>query len=74
MLVRAGAYRARTTEDQTGASAGGTNSGLTYGLGAGFMLWKLGVRAEWQRYDNVGTPSTRKDDVDAISVGALIKF
>lgn len=74
VLVRLGAYRARTTEDQTGASTGGTNSGLTYGLGAGFMLWKLGMRAEWQRYDNVGTPSALKDDIDVISVGALIRF
>lgn len=78
VLARLGAYRARTTEDQAGAfgtlHAGGTNSGLTYGLGAGFMLWKLGVRAEWQRYDNVGTPSTIEDDIDVISVGALIRF
>jgi OOP family OmpA-OmpF porin len=78
ILTRVGAYRARTTEDQTGAlgtfHTGTTNSALTYGLGAGFMVWKLGVRAEWQRYENVGTQTTGKDDIDVFSVGALFMF
>lgn len=78
ILARIGAYRARTTEDQAGGfgtvSAAGTNSGFTVGLGAGFTLWKLGVRAEWQHYQNVGVPDTAKDDIDVVSIGALFMF
>lgn len=78
VLARLGAYRARTTEDQAGAfgtlHAAGTNSGFTYGLGAGLTLWKLGVRAEWQRYENVGVPDTLEDDIDVFSIGAFIRF
>ena len=32
------------------------------------------MRGEWQRYDNVGSDSTSKGDIDVISVGALWRF
>lgn len=77
-LGRLGIYRARTTEDQEGAfgtlHAGGTNSGLTYGAGLGYALGKLGLRAEWQRYENVGTSGTIEDDIDVFSIAALLRF
>jgi OOP family OmpA-OmpF porin len=78
ILGRLGAYRARTVDETTGAfpalSSGHTNSGFTVGLGAGLMLWKFGLRAEWQHYQNVGGGDTGKDDIDVFSVGALIRF
>jgi OOP family OmpA-OmpF porin len=78
LLARLGAYRARTVEHQAGAfgtlDTGHTNTGFTYGLGAEFMLWKFGVRAEWQRYDNVGSAVTLEDDIDVFSVGARFRF
>jgi OOP family OmpA-OmpF porin len=78
ILARLGAFRARTTEETTGAfptaSSGHTNSGFTVGLGAGFMLWKFGVRAEWQHYQNVGGGDMGSDDIDVFSVGALFRF
>jgi len=76
---RFGMYRGRTTVDQQGPAfgtlhAGGTNSGFSYGAGLEFRLGALGVRAEWQRYENVGTGGTGEDDIDVLSIGALIRF
>ncbi|HWM42884.1 MAG TPA: outer membrane beta-barrel protein [Burkholderiales bacterium] len=78
-LARVGMYRARTTVDVevTGfapTSDGGTNSGFTFGLGAEARLGRLGVRAEWQHYDNVGVASTGEDDIDVFSIGVLFRF
>lgn len=75
---RLGLYMGRTTVDQEfigGTSHDAkTNSGLTYGLGAAFTLGHFGVRAEWQRYDNIGTNTLGSAEVDLFSVGALIRF
>jgi len=78
-LVRGGMYRARTTLNiqETGfpdTQDGGTNSGFSYGAGAEFRLGLLGLRAEWQRYENVGVASTGEDDIDVLSVGLIIRF
>ncbi len=76
---RLGVYRGRTTLDQQGPAfgtlhQGGTNTGFTYGAGLGYNLGVLGVRAEWQRYENVGTGGTGEDDIDVFSVGVLLRF
>lgn len=78
-LARLGMYRARTTHDETAAGfpdihQAGTNSGLSYGAGVEFRLGVVGLRAEWQRYENVGVASTLEDDIDVFSVGALFRF
>lgn len=78
-LGRVGMYRTRTTLDvqQTGFAPthdGGTNSGFSYGAGAEFRLGPIGLRAEWQRYENVGVPATGEDDIDVFSLGALWRF
>jgi OOP family OmpA-OmpF porin len=79
-LGRVGLYRARTTVEQEGPFPGsptheaGTNTGFTYGAGAEFRLGSLGLRAEWQRFDNVGVGSTGEDDVDVLSLGLLWRF
>jgi OOP family OmpA-OmpF porin len=78
LFGRLGAYRMRTEVDLNFGGAesrdGETNGGLTYGLGLGYELGILGVRLEWQRYDNVGGGSTGEDTVDFFSLGALIRF
>jgi OOP family OmpA-OmpF porin len=76
---RLGIYRARMTIDQQGPAFGvlhdaGTSSGFTFGAGLGYTLWKLGLRAEWQRYASVGTGNTGEDDIDVFSVAALVRF
>jgi len=78
LFGRLGAYRMRTKVDLNlggvDSRDGETNGGLTYGLGLGYGLGILGVRVEWQRYDNVGGGSTGEDTVDFFSIGALLKF
>lgn len=78
LFGKLGVYRMRTEVDLNFGGAesrdGETNSGLTYGLGLGYGLGILGVRVEWQRYDNVGGGSTGEDTVDFFSIGALLRF
>ena len=51
-----------------------TGSSLTYGLGAEYLLGKLGARAEWQRYHNIDGGQRGETDVDVFSVGLLFRF
>jgi opacity protein-like surface antigen len=79
VLLRLGAHYVRTNVDQQGPAFGTlheakTGTGFTYGLGAEYSLGKLGVRAEWQRYDNVAGGTLAEDDVDVVSVGLLFRF
>ena len=76
---RLGVYMARTTVDQQGTffatqNDAKTQSGFTYGAGVGLQLGFVGVRAEWQRYDNIGVPSIQKDDLDLYLFSVLIQF
>jgi OOP family OmpA-OmpF porin len=78
-LARIGMYRARTTLDvqQPGflpSHDGHTNSAFTFGAGAELRLGPLGVRAEWQHYQNVGGGNIGKDDLDVLSLGLLFRF
>ena len=79
-LVRVGAYRLRTYQDQEGFFGtihdGKTQSGWTYGAGLQYQMGALGIRTEFQRYNNVGedTISTVKDDIHMYSVGLLLRF
>lgn len=72
-----GGYYAKTelSSNITGAGGDETNTGLTYGAG---LQWdatrNLGVRAELQRYDNVGGSRTGEGDINVVSVGALWRF
>jgi OOP family OmpA-OmpF porin len=77
---RLGAYSARTTLDQEISSPPATSndadsqSGFTYGLGVLYQLGFLGLRAEWQRYDNIGMNTFGHDDLDVFSLGLLLRF
>jgi OOP family OmpA-OmpF porin len=72
-----GGYRGKTTLSSNVTGVGGEekNNGLTYGFG---LQWdpmaNLGVRAEWQRYDNVGGPRTGEGDINALTLGAIWHF
>jgi OOP family OmpA-OmpF porin len=79
LFGKLGGYRARTSHDivtGTGTLQGGdSDAGLTYGAGIGFDLGPLGLRLEWQRYDNVGGSTTAgEENIDFFSLGALIRF
>jgi OOP family OmpA-OmpF porin len=55
-----------------------SNTDLTYGVGARFDFARnLGVRLEWQRYQDVGGEFfgvTAESDVDVMSVAVIWKF
>jgi OmpA-OmpF porin, OOP family len=86
---RLGAYMGRTTRDiefsnfpASNAQDAQTNSGLTFGAGLGYTLGRFGVRAEWQRYDNIGTNNNSgilgggsgTDEIDVFSLAFLFRF
>ena len=56
-----------------------SNNGLTYGLGAQYdftqfdVIKNLGVRLEWQKYNNVGG-NDLESDVEVLSIGAIWRF
>lgn len=70
-----GGYRAET-EGRAGAlSADESNTGLTFGVGAQYDFTRtVGVRAEWQRYNDVGGGRISETDLDVLSVGVRVKF
>lgn len=71
-----GIYAAKTTgSSNIGFTAEESNSSWTYGLGAGYSINRnFSVRAEWQRYDQVGGDNIGKADIDALNVGVLYRF
>ncbi len=52
-----------------GVSASDDGTDLTYGVGAQFRVWSLGVRAEYERFD-----ISDADTVDMISLGVTWTF
>lgn len=72
---KVGGYRA-DSEGRAGAlSADESNTGLTFGVGAQYDFTRtVGVRAEWQRYNDVGGGQIGESDLDVLSVGVRVKF
>ena len=73
-----GMYRGDTefsTNNPLFDNASESNTDLTFGIGVRFDFTKnLGVRAEWQKYQDVGGGDIGESDVDLISVGLIWKF
>jgi OOP family OmpA-OmpF porin len=80
LLGRLGAYRVKTTLKQEGPAFGSlsddaVNSAWVYGAGLNYNLWKLGLRAEYLQYYNIGgTSSTGKDTVEMFGLTLVVKF
>lgn len=74
--LKFGVYHGWTKFTSTvSAGADESNNDLTYGLGVRLDITKqLAVRAEFQRYKDVGGPTIGHDDVDVIGVGVLFRF
>lgn len=76
---RFGIYRSKVQVSDLGGGGGSEserNTAWTYGLG---VRWSFGggpvsLRAEWQRYDNIGGSSTGEDDIDYINAGVVLQF
>lgn len=75
-FLKLGGYRGQTKFSSTvGLGADESNTDITWGLGVRFDLTpKISVRAEFQRYTDVGGPTIGKDDVDVLGVGILFRF
>ena len=73
---RLGLYRADTElrDSLSGESADDTNTGVFWGLGLQFDISKnLGVRAEWQQYNDVGD-GEGEFDVRVLNIGVVWRF
>ena len=70
-----GGYHAKTEVSGNIGSGDDTNTGVTYGVG---LQWDpmppLGVRLEWQRYNDVGGDNSAKGDISVLSLGAIWRF
>ena len=80
---KVGLYMADTEVNGSAAGLGSLsesddNTDLTYGIGARYDFTRnLGVRLEWQRYQDVGGDfggATLESDVDVMSVAVIWKF
>lgn len=73
---KAGAYRGETKlSSNVGVSGKDTDSGWTYGAGLQWdVIRNVGLRLEWQRYDDIGGDDTGKGDIDVVSLGAVWRF
>ena len=77
---KAGLYRGDT--DASGntvlfgpVSESETNTDLTFGVGVQFDFTpNLGLRAEWQRYQDMGGGEIGQADVDVMSIGLVFRF
>jgi len=76
LIGKGGAYRVRVAADEkiSGARSGETSSGFAYGVGLGYDLGKLGIRAEALRYDSIGGARVGEDNVILYSLGLLFRF
>jgi OOP family OmpA-OmpF porin len=83
LFGKAGLYRAELERTGTGTIGAITvpldekesNNDVTFGVGARFNLTRnLAVRAEWQRYLDVGGDEVGQSDVDLLSVGVQFRF
>lgn len=80
VYAKAGLYRGETDAVVRVAGVGTettseTNTDPTIGIGARFNITqRVALRAEWQRYMDLGGGDIGEDDVDVFSVGAIFQF
>ncbi len=80
LFGKVGAYRwdvdSRATVGAVTTAPDDTGTNFTYGVGLGFHINRnLSIRAEWQRYNDVGdNATTGRSDINLISAGAVFKF
>jgi OmpA-OmpF porin, OOP family len=70
-----GMYRGETDASGPGGSISESTTDLTFGVGVRYDFTRnLGVRAEWQKYSDVGGGDIGEADIDVISVGVIWRF
>ena len=74
VFARVGGYRATLSTSERGVSDH-SNFGLTYGAGLQMDFGqKIGARALWQRYKNVGGEQYLKQNYDVLGLSAFYRF
>lgn len=72
---KVGLYRGETDATAPGISLSESNTDLTFGIGVRYDITRnLGIRGEWQKYQDVGGGEIGEADVDVISVGIIWRF
>lgn len=73
---KAGIYRGEVKGSALGAgTTDESNTDFTFGAGVKFdMTQNVALRAEWQRYNDMGGDDTGETDVDVLSVGVQYRF
>jgi OOP family OmpA-OmpF porin len=77
---RLGFYHSEVTSNASvsgfgSASEDKSTTDLTFGIGARYDITRnLGVRAEWQRYNDMKDAFDTKSNVDVLSIGVLYRF
>jgi hypothetical protein len=66
---KGGAYSWKAETTLGGSTSSRTGTDPFYGVGAGFYIWKIGIRAEYERYQIKDV-----DRVQMFSVNALFQF
>lgn len=67
---KAGLARWTHEYQQNNSSAETTGTDVFIGAGANYDLGSnMGVRAEWERYKDIGNPSIQSNDIDLLSLG-----
>ena len=76
LVGKLGMYRADADRSSGIGGGSGTNTDITYGIGAQYDFNKnLGIRAEWQLYTKVGSGAVGGEgDVDVMSIGVVYRF
>lgn len=79
LFGKAGFSRADVDRRATGGPIVGNASektgGITYGFGAQYGVTRnLGLRLEYQQYNNVGKSTTGEDDIGVVTAGIVWKF
>jgi len=72
---RLGIYRAGVETEVFGNLESSRNSAWTYGIGAQYNVARaLALRAEFQRYQNVGKPNTGEQMIDFANLALVVHF
>jgi OOP family OmpA-OmpF porin len=76
LFGRLGVYRAGVETEIFGFNTESSrNSAWTYGIGAQYNVARaLALRAEYQRYQNVGKPNTGQQYMDFANLGLVVYF
>lgn len=77
-FAKLGIIRADVDTKVTGVFAGSasdSSTDWTFGLGVKYdFTQNVGLRVEWEKFNNLGDSSTGEGDIDLISLGLVFKF